>query len=114
MKDSLAETKKATELTRRSVEEAARSNTANEVLTVASNALTRDATELTRQSFLLVHRPKLNIRSIVPKEDFGGDRVPEGTFRIVNDGGTPARIERIFVTGKLYGFPVTKILSILA
>jgi hypothetical protein len=85
------ETQGATTLTRRSVEESIRSNAGNEGLTLASNEITREATELTQQSILLTHRPKLIVRSFYSDSIRAGPTV-DGRFQIVNVGGTKARI----------------------
>jgi hypothetical protein len=105
--EGLSETRKATELTRKSSEAAVESNT----LTRESNEITRQATELTRQnieiaktateltrqSIVLTHRPKLIVRNVVLDHEseivnFGATRgwpIPaNGTLRIVNIGSS--------------------------
>jgi hypothetical protein len=73
------------ELTRSSVEEAQRSNVANELLTRESNATARAATELTRQSLVLSHRPKLVALGFYVHGGTAAFRegvAPEGVFRV--------------------------------
>jgi hypothetical protein len=102
------ETTKATGLTAQALAEAQRSNAANEALTRESNAAAKDATELTRQSFIFAHRPKLIVRTLYmqPEQTTGGmtpippplsrgSRV-DGQFYIVNIGDTTATVTEVF------------------
>ena len=70
-------------------------------LTAESNETTKTSTELTRQSFLLTHRPSIIVRNIVMNGIAAGD-VPEGNFRVINEGESEARITKIFATAVLY------------
>jgi len=83
--------------------DAARSATTEEArLTQESNATTRAATELTRQSFILANRPKVVVRNISVDQAArlirpGNTPNPStdpfsGRLRTVNAGGTPAYI----------------------
>jgi hypothetical protein len=91
------------DLTRRSVEEAQRSNAANEALLKESNGLTAEATKLTREAFILGNRPKLVVRDVVVDDVArlinyrhipGGPSSDPliGNVLTVNVGGTPANL----------------------
>ena len=80
---ALRETRTATGLTRDSLDEVRRANSASESLTRDSNALTRDATGLTRQSVILAHRPRLIVKKVVlhgEADAFAVGNAPDGTF----------------------------------
>jgi hypothetical protein len=77
------------------------------MLTRESNEITARATELTRQSFVLLHRPKVIVRNVVVrvppgKQDIASiaqrladsviGSVPGGEFYVVNTGDTDAEI----------------------
>jgi hypothetical protein len=99
------ETRAATGLTRDSNTEVIRANAATEGLAKESNKITRDSTDLTRQSLLLVHRPKLSVYGVILT---GGENalavksLAEGSFYVVNNGGTAATITEVYATVKVY------------
>jgi hypothetical protein len=67
-------------------------------LTRESNATTAQATDLTRQSLVLSHRPRLIVRNLYPDAGFVVNSRADGRFRIVNSGGTTARVTAIYAT----------------
>jgi hypothetical protein len=88
----------------------ARASEAMLALTRESNAITARATDLTRQSFLLSHRPKLAVRNVVVRVPQGNqdiasvaqrlsqgviDSVPGGELYVVNDGDADGKIIRM-------------------
>src|ERR1039457_651004 len=79
-------------------------------LTRESNAITARATDLTRQSFLLSHRPKLAVRNVVVRVPQGNqdiasvaqrlsqgviDSVPGGDLYVVTEGDADGKIIRM-------------------
>jgi len=98
-------TRRSNAITRRAVRETERSNAANEALTQESNFNTRTGTDLTRQSLVLSHPPRVVVRNIeitprifdfrsAPGGVTQGPVMVTGTARLFNKGGSTA-----YVTG---------------